>query len=129
MLDGTSSVSKDSYKFLMAPSVVDDAEMQEPDVASEKNKSDGSVKLIQNEDDIQVQSPIQDEASKAKRERQQQQEPVETAKQTQLEEVVEVPPEVEANDMFSGQNSARSQQKKPATTNVTPEQSEEDQEP
>ena len=46
MLDGTSSVSKDSYKFLMAPSVVDDAEMQEPDVASEKNKSEGSVKLI-----------------------------------------------------------------------------------
>ena len=46
MLDGTSSVSKDSYKFLMAPSVADDAEMQEPDVASEKNKSEGSVKVI-----------------------------------------------------------------------------------
>ena len=30
------SMSKDSYKFLMAPSVVDDAEMQEPDIASEK---------------------------------------------------------------------------------------------
>ena len=48
MIDGTSSVSKDSFKFLIAQSsVADDAEMHELDIKSEKLASDGSVKEIE----------------------------------------------------------------------------------
>ena len=47
-MDGTSSVSKDSYKFLIAQSsVADDADMRELDIKSEKLVSEGSVKEIE----------------------------------------------------------------------------------